>query len=725
MIFLPKIISAQDTLVCDNGGFESNFQYYKGQAATYFTGSDDCEPKNGSGFNVTWSSPLSLPATRRFEIVTSGTDPLVGFNTTKFGSQALKMNNKYGHTGDQCQGHRDVNRLTKRFKVTEATRDFTVWYSVILENPTSHVNSQPFFSISCDLAPGSDLCFDAAIVECEDEYEDPNCDFDPIDAIDWSCHRIKIPASEIGNIATLEILTADCGCSAHFGYAYIDGICEECTGSALGSIQLYDDVIDTFGLGIIYKSCDGETATVCGSYTLPTICGFWHPDSIKVPGFTIQNVVFDYENKTFCFEFPLSNFGAEDCLEIFAEIYFGSGTFSLFPQNSNSIELCKDLYEDPYDIFVDVLGCNPNGIDDGFLSDDYYYVTVDLGNVGSSNWTITKVLYNPYSGESDIYPLGSGVGDDNLVLGPFLIQDGEWKIIIELPGCTYAQTITPPPFCSSDCGFFDSIEITNVRCRLISGVSNWSFDLLVPGNSSNQYTLTGPGGSFFNYNNTVSNNIFVGPITQNCVTYTLIDDETDCEVEILICPPMPCETTCKLDVKINEVKCDEENEGDFYVKLDVVNSSGLYLCYRANGGSSTAFPGSGILGPFTTDVTIVVYLCSNSNCNCANPTCFKVIHIEEPDCDEREESEPRSYANIEISSNLLIIPNPFNTDEVTLKSSMSFTNFEIYSSDGKLLKRDSFKGEEYKFSFKEPSGLYYFKYLDNEGKINIVKAIKL
>lgn len=91
------------------------------------------------------------------------------------------------------------------------------------------------FSIHCDLAPEYDLCIDAGIIDCESEREDENCEFDPLDTIDWACHRIVIPSEYVGYIATLEITAADCGEGCHFGYAYIDGICEDCDGSVFGS----------------------------------------------------------------------------------------------------------------------------------------------------------------------------------------------------------------------------------------------------------------------------------------------------------------------------------------------------------------------------------------------------------------------------------------------------------------------------------------------------------
>jgi hypothetical protein len=88
---MPKLAAQTDTMICDNGGFESNFQYYFGEECSYDMGSSTCSPSYYSN-PVNWISK-SLPSFRRFEIVTTGVDTLTGINRTKFGSKALLINN--------------------------------------------------------------------------------------------------------------------------------------------------------------------------------------------------------------------------------------------------------------------------------------------------------------------------------------------------------------------------------------------------------------------------------------------------------------------------------------------------------------------------------------------------------------------------------------------------------------------------------------------------------
>jgi hypothetical protein len=108
-LLLPGISHSQDTLICDNGGFEDDFDFYFGDTSTYSFGGNICEVLDNSLIPVPFGN-ISLPASFRFEIVGSGSDPLVGIDRVKFGSKSILLNNKNGHFGF-CAGTKDVNRL--------------------------------------------------------------------------------------------------------------------------------------------------------------------------------------------------------------------------------------------------------------------------------------------------------------------------------------------------------------------------------------------------------------------------------------------------------------------------------------------------------------------------------------------------------------------------------------------------------------------------------------
>ncbi|HQV68215.1 MAG TPA: hypothetical protein PLO48_15490, partial [Saprospiraceae bacterium] len=384
MIYFPQTASRSvtpDTFICDNGGFEDDFLYYKGYVSSFTSGSNTCTP------NVPGWTPVTLPQNKRFQIVNSGIDPIVGIQKVKFGDKAIKINDIYNFSGNSCSGNHDINKLTKRFLVTAENRAFTIWYAVVLENPAGHTNTQPFFSIRCDLAPANDLCFDADFLICDSIYAQPGCPSEKMDVLDWACHTIIIPKSEIGKIATIEIIAADCGQGAHNGYAYIDGICEDCSGSSLGSGTLYDKPFDG-EVGIDFDKCSGGSdtlLTICGRYTIPTLCNdSWILDSVVLQNFPNILVTIDTAHKTFCFDFPLSLFVNDDCIDLVAELYFTSLTNSIPVKYSNLLELCTHYYYD-YSYQSYISPCYDNGTPDD-LSDDYYFVDLVLLNTFNEPW---------------------------------------------------------------------------------------------------------------------------------------------------------------------------------------------------------------------------------------------------------------------------------------------------------------------------------------------------
>lgn len=746
MLILPLSIKAQtETLICDNGGFEADFLYYFGYSTSSsdFHGSDNCFPiVDITNQPVVWNSS-SLPSFRNFTIVSSGIDTLVGFNRTKFGSKALLLNNRYDVAADVCDGNFGINKIVKRFKVTEANRDFTVWFAVILENPgDDHTNTQPFFNISCDRAPGSNLCFDASQLACEDDYYDNLCgfNFDPVDAVDWTCHRIKIPKNMVDSIATLEIIAADCGEGAHFGYAYIDGICEECNGSALGSSKLYDYTFNSTGLGIKYKSCYGDTIAICGDYILPTVCGTWTLDSIQVPGFTVLNLEINHTALTYCFDLSKSEFPEDSCSELYGICYFSSNLTGFTSNVSNSIEICDDEFEE-YDADV-TTGICQNNATTVLISDDYYYVSIDLSVNYGDFWTMERELHNPLPTESGAYVIRTGTGSCTIDLGPILIQEGSWDLTINIGGCILFYEITPPFFCSG-CNKFYRTKIFDFTCDDNHGGASslnpfddwWTFKINVPGLSGNYYVykVTDSPSSSYTYGTSPTHDhvIQVGTIGLECVEYILEDVGTGCKSNFIVCPPKPCSADCDLEAYVTEVVCDEE---EFYVDLAVSGAGSSYYCYEIfamNDPGNTTDPNyyqgsfSNPLGPFTEDVYVIVYLCPSSACTC-DPTCFKIIYLPLPDCENLEfHNKGISNSKIKPTDEVFVVPNPVNNNEFVLRSSMKVTSYEFYNSTARLIHHGSFTGPEYRYRAEISPGLYFVRYQNSEGQYRYIKVVKM
>ncbi|HHH54261.1 MAG TPA: T9SS type A sorting domain-containing protein, partial [Bacteroidetes bacterium] len=652
-----------------------------------------------------------------FEIVTSGTDPLTGLQKVKFGNKSLRINDTYGHLST-CQGDYGVDKIVKRFKVTKENRDFTVWYSVALENPSGHENRQPFLNIKCDLAPDNELCFDADIIQCAQYLDDPQCTFDSIDVLDWSCHRFKIPEDKIGQIATLEMIIGDCGLGAHFGYAYIDGICEECDSSALGSATLDED--------IDYRSCDGLTARICGTYTPPTICsngGNWAPSEVTVPGYDITNVTIDTASKTFCFDFPFSNFGNEDCLEIYAEIVFNNGVFDLPEVLTNSIDICKKLYTKSHNYTIEVGGCDEGS--SSSLSDDYYMVRLNILAPETDSWILERHLVDPYSNESGSYTLMTGSGDAQLELGPFLIQEGDWWLEISFSDCEYNELIEDPGFCSG-CDQFYGTEISNVHCNKED--DTWGYDIRVNWINAIPTDYFTIGSTKYSYNMTHS--ITVGAISDGCIVFNLVaaSSSPTCSSELKICPPKPCSEECNLEAYVVDVICTPGSD-NFIVQMDISGIGNKQLC---------SDPGNYYYYPYynyylSADTYIELKLCDYGvPCSTCTSNCYKTIFVPKPDCDytgwEREENfkSPNSFTNkINTYDELTIFPNPVISDEIIISSKLENTDFKIFNTEGKLIEEGSFSGSEFRLKLDEIPGLYLIRYTNSQGKPTFVKMIKL
>jgi hypothetical protein len=714
-------ISAEQSMtimdICDNGGFEQDFLYYEGFTSTYSFGSDSCSPQTNFGPSV--FIPAILPTTSRFEIVTSGVDPLVGINRTKFGDKALRINNRYGHGSDLCFPARGIDKITKTFEVTASNRIFNIWYAVVLENPDNipHPNSQPFFNMSCDLALADELCFAADFLNCDSIYVDSLCEYWPIDVLDWTCHQFRIDSIYIGDTATLEIFVADCGLGGHFGYAYIDGICEDCTGSALGEIFLES---------IYYNvDCEGDTASICGSYNPPDICNQnWWLDSIMVDGYTIPGFTIDTTSNTFCIDFPISNFGMDSCLTVIVKGKFTNGSeFTPF-QLSNEIEICKDQYSIP-SIDIIISGCMDNTPDPGTannnISDDYYYVNIEIDNHDGLDWIILRTLIDPYPNEQDTRTIAKGTGSAALVLGPFKIQEGGWILTLYVEGgCELIEYVEPPAYCSG-CSAFYEVEIGNVQCL---DDDEWSFDLYVPSETGTNFTLNSTSYSY----NTI-HTINVGVIQQGCIEYTL--STGTCVTKFTVCPPKPCSFNCNLEVYVEDVPCSKDEYGmiTYYVDLEVKWPPSKYGCFEATKVDGTPLddgpmPSPQQVGPFTEDIYLTLYVCNSSNCT--NCPCYKTIYVPTPDCNHSERIAITGTKEVEFHNRaeVYVQPNPTNSGEIMIYSSLPRTEYEILDVHGRKIISDAFIGAEHRQSLIGPPGIYFLKYRDLNGQGSVLKIIK-
>lgn len=681
-----------------------------------------------------------------------GIDSMTGLQKVKFGEKALKLNDLYNHNaGSKCTGDNGVNKIEKRFKVTEENRDITVWYSLAFENPTSHNNTQPFFSIRCDRAPLFDLCFDADILDCDSVYVDASCPTiwatNVMDVLDWSCHRIKIPREMIDSIATLEIVMGDCGQGAHNGYAYIDGICEECTGSALGSMILSESELGESQIGIDYLSCEGESARICGRYTAPYVCGEWYLDSLLLPGSLILNESIDTARQLFCFDYSIANFGSEDEKEVFIGGKFRRESGGFLPVVfSNNILLKKDLFERRALVNYSISTCYDNGTDIN-VSDDYYFVTLYVTGLDNEEFNITRRLLAGYPGESPFRNLGGGLIPAEIQLGPFLIQEGKWELILTVGECVYYEEIVPPPYCSG-CEDFNNLIISNITC-VPGSPDAWSFKVQVPG-FVGEYKIKWLMDMELDGDNDNIETILGGniDIEIGCIEFTIEKLENGmplmepCSTHFTICPPKPCSPeNCNIEAYVEKIECVSYNPSKYEILLNTdFDVSGKTLCYvvdNFDANNLQSINGSVWLGEYNNDVTIFLVVCDGSDgCTrlCDAPECFKIIHVSLPDCDsghferlsfQNENTEIRNFIFNSENHELKIIPNPINYNELRIISTIEENHIEIYDVGGKLIFGTHFSGLEYKHDMSGiGSGIYILKYTTKSGEVKSQKFVK-
>ena len=172
---------------------------------------------------------VTTPPPARHEITTAGTfDPLILGNvlpTVAEGNFALKL----GNSGVNSEA--EIASYT--FTVTPATVNFSFQYAIVLQDPSHPAAENPFFSywistsnvLANSTAPGNVITSKQFIADASDPfYLTPESTTPDLIYKPWQTECFNLEGF-IGQNVTVYFATADCNPGAHFGYAYIDGIC--------------------------------------------------------------------------------------------------------------------------------------------------------------------------------------------------------------------------------------------------------------------------------------------------------------------------------------------------------------------------------------------------------------------------------------------------------------------------------------------------------------------
>ncbi|MCZ8286451.1 MAG: hypothetical protein O9353_13445, partial [Bacteroidia bacterium] len=199
---------------CPNGGLESN---------------------NLTGWNQycgVYTDPINILAScndpSRAKPVGQGNDPYGSFPKVFKGNYSLLLgNNNVG---------RQLDMVYFPITVTNANKDFKFRYAVVLEDPTDHKDSEkPLFSYWCTLgnknSPNPSSSTDMALYNTTVKTIVANRN-NPFWSVNgnvvykgWQCVSIDLSAY-VGQTVSICFLVKDCDLGGHFGYAYIDGLCD-------------------------------------------------------------------------------------------------------------------------------------------------------------------------------------------------------------------------------------------------------------------------------------------------------------------------------------------------------------------------------------------------------------------------------------------------------------------------------------------------------------------
>ncbi|MEP6647120.1 MAG: T9SS type A sorting domain-containing protein, partial [Saprospiraceae bacterium] len=230
----------------------------------------------------------------------------------------------------------------------------SVCAEIPMEDPNHGDTLNPFFKViirdsTCDII--DELCIISNVDNNEVEVSYINDD--TLVYKQWTCDSFELK-EYIGEKVTVEFIAADCGAGAHFGYAYIADICDNC--SSMPHIAI--DSIDGGGCGV---------PDICGNLLFGDSYDFV---SLQLEVTQFGNVLlsggdFDFDSMSgnFCFDINSSFFNGLDneCYDIFvvASLINSFGdtvkirTTSLIPNTFEDVD---------NDICLPIMSCCPDSL---------------------------------------------------------------------------------------------------------------------------------------------------------------------------------------------------------------------------------------------------------------------------------------------------------------------------------------------------------------------------
>lgn len=220
-----SIVAAQTA--CGNGDFETDIA-----TSTEWSGAYGSVPPSGnpnfSSFTAGLAGGPLTAATSHQTWVAAGMDPIVPINQVAPGgsTHAVRIGNAVNGYGSEL--------LAKTFTVTAANALINFSYALVFQDPGHPPHQQPSFWVRVVDSSGAPLTGVVDLGNGSDKaVADGNNPFfvkKPGTIVvyrDWSCAQIDLE-DHIGKTVTIQFITEDCAQGAHYGYAYLDNVCEQC-----------------------------------------------------------------------------------------------------------------------------------------------------------------------------------------------------------------------------------------------------------------------------------------------------------------------------------------------------------------------------------------------------------------------------------------------------------------------------------------------------------------
>lgn len=235
--FTISIDLAPKSTACNNIGFENkNFDGWKGSTGKVLSGlSSDPYPKYAPNNNIITSSSQHI-------ICTSGFDPVVGGTILPKVCPTLQTHSV--QLGDGAISGANGASLERQFNVDASNALFTYYYAVVFQNPGHPPYQQPVFKVD--------------VIDCNGN--EVNCGNYLVVASSGATGFVNIPKTTtyyklwtpvfldlspfIGSCVTIRFTSLDCSQTGHYGYAYVDAVCNPIQITGVTSI------------------CEGENATL-------------------------------------------------------------------------------------------------------------------------------------------------------------------------------------------------------------------------------------------------------------------------------------------------------------------------------------------------------------------------------------------------------------------------------------------------------------------------------